>query len=91
MNITNIKSEIKNFMDTINANIVDMAYVPGIVKKSVNEYTGEEFEELTDNSINIVLGNSLVLNEEQNRKLAEFETYLYFSYHNLTINYSVAN
>ena len=90
MNITNIKNEIKNFMNTnMNVEVVEMTYIPGVVRNSFNEYTGEEFEEKTDDTMNIVLSEDFKLNEETNQKLFDFETYIYLAYHNLNLNYNV--
>ena len=90
MNITNIKNEIKNFMNnSMNVEVVKMTYIPGVVRNSFNEYTGEEFEERTDDTMNVVLAEDFKLNEEQKQKLFDFETYMYLSYHNLNLNYEV--
>ncbi len=89
MNITNIKNEIKNFINTnMNVEVVEMTYIPGVVRNSFNKYTGEEFEEKTDDTMNVKLANCLDLNDAQEQQLNEFEAYIYFSYHNLVINYT---
>ena len=92
MNITNIKNEIKNFMNNnMNVKVVDITYIPGVVRNSYNDYTGEEFEEKTDDIMNVVLAEDFKLNDEQNQKLFDFETYVYLSYHNLNLNYIVSD
>ena len=89
MNITNIKKEIRHFMNNMNINVVDISYVPGVVETHYDVYSGENIEEKTEDTINIILNDKLDLDEEQTQKLSEFETYIYFSYHNLMMNYEL--
>ena len=88
MNITNIKKEIIRFMNNMNYEVVDISYVPGIVQTCVDEFTGDEYEELTDDTMNVKLTKDLVLDDFQEQRLNEFEAYIYFSYHNIVINYT---
>lgn len=89
MNITNIKKEITNFMKNMNIDVVDISYVPGVVEMCYDIYSGENIEEKTDDEIKIVIGNKIDLDDEQIKKLSEFETYIYFSYHGLVMNYEL--
>ena len=88
MNITNIKKEIINFMNTMNYEVVDISYVPGVVQMYVDEITGDKYEERTDDMMNVKLTKDLDLNDSQEQRLNEFEAYIYFSYHNIIINYT---
>ena len=88
MNITNIKKEITNFMNNMNYEVVDISYVPGVVQTRVDEITGDKYEERTDDMMNVKLTNDLDLNDIQEQQLDEFEAYIYFSYHNIVINYT---
>ena len=88
MNITNIKKEITNFMNNMNYEVVDISYVPGIVQTRVDEITGDKYEERTDDMMNVKLTKNLELNDFQEQQLDEFEAYIYFSYHNIVINYT---
>ena len=88
MNITNIKKEITNFMNNMNYEVVDISYVPGIVQTRVAENTGAKYEERTDDMMNVKLTKDLDLNDFQEQQLDEFEAYIYFSYHNIIINYT---
>lgn len=88
MNITNIKKEITNFMNNMNVDVIDISYVPGVVQTCVDEITGDKYEERTDDMMNVKLANCLDLNDAQEQRLNEFEAYIYFSYHNLVINYT---
>lgn len=89
MNITNIKNEITNFLGSMNIDVVNISYVPGVVRNSINEYTGEQFEERTDDIINVTLKNDPELTEQQNHDLSDFEQYVYSCYHGLVINYEL--
>lgn len=88
MNITNIKKEITNFMNNMNYEVVDISYVPGVVQTRVDEITGDKYEECTDDMMNVKLAKDLELNDFQEQQLDEFEAYIYFSYHNIVINYT---
>ena len=88
MNITNIKKEITNFMNNMNYEVVDISYVPGVVQIRVDEITGDKYEERTDDMMNVKLTKDLDLNDFQEQQLDEFEAYIYFSYHNIVINYT---
>lgn len=88
MNITNIKKEIINFMNNMNYEVVDISYVPGVVQTCVDEITGDKYEERTDDMMNVKLTKDLDLNDFQEQQLDEFEAYIYFSYHNIVINYT---
>lgn len=88
MNITNIKKEITNFMNNMNYEVVDISYVPGVVQTRVDENTGDKYEERTDDMMNVKLTKDLDLNDFQEQQLDEFEAYIYFSYHNIVINYT---
>ena len=88
MNITNIKKEIISFMNNMNYEVVDISYVPGIVQTRVDEITGDKYEERTDDMMNVKLTKDLDLNDFQEQQLDEFEAYIYFSYHNIVINYT---
>ena len=88
MNITNIKKEIINFMNDMNYEVIDISYVPGVVQTHVDEITGDEYEERTDDMMNVKLDKNLELNDSQEQQLNEFEAYIYFSYHNIVINYT---
>lgn len=88
MNITNIKKEIINFMNNMNYEVVDISYVPGIIQTSVDKITGDKYEERTDDMMNVKLDKNLELNDSQEQQLNEFEAYIYFSYHNLVLNYT---
>lgn len=88
MNITNIKKEIINFMNNMDYEVVDISYVPGIVQTHVDEITGDKYEERTDDTMNVKLVKGLDLNDAQEQRLNEFEAYIYFSYHNIVINYT---
>ena len=89
MNITNIKKEIINFMNNMNYEVVDISYVPGVIQTYVNEITGDKYEERTDDTMNVKLTKDLDLNDSQEQRLNEFEAYIYFSYHNIVINYTI--
>ena len=88
MNITNKKKEITNFMNNMNYEVVDISYVPGVVQTRVDEITGDKYEERTDDMMNVKLTKDLELNDFQEQQLDEFEAYIYFSYHNIVINYT---
>ena len=88
MNITNIKKEIISFMNNMNYEVVDISYVPGVVQTRVDEITGDKYEERTDDMMNVKLTKDLELNDFQEQQLDEFEAYIYFSYHNIVINYT---
>ena len=88
MNITNNKKEITNFMNNMNYEVVDISYVPGVVQTRVDEITGDKYEERTDDMMNVKLTKDLELNDFQEQQLDEFEAYIYFSYHNIVINYT---
>lgn len=88
MNITNIKKEITNFMNNMNYEVVDISYAPGVVQTRVDEITGDKYEERTDDMMNVKLTKNLELNDFQEQQLDEFEAYIYFSYHNIVINYT---
>lgn len=89
MNITNIKNEIKNFLGNMNINVIDISYVQGNVVENRDPLTGDIYEEKMNDTMNVILSSELNLNEEQDKKLTDFETYLYFSYSGLELEYNI--
>ena len=75
-------------MNNMNYEVVDISYVPGVVQTCVDKITGDKYEERTDDMMNVKLTKDLELNDFQEQQLNEFEAYIYFSYHNIVINYT---
>ena len=89
MNITNIKNQIQKFLGTMNIDVLEMSYVPGKLIMDHDSTTGEDYEMLTDDTMNVIINKNLPSDESQQQKIWEFETYLYITYHNICLNYEV--